>query len=143
MLVRDLEKGRDVKARISERSGSDNLHLWQCDLADLASVRRFAELFRAEVPELRALVNNAGAMPPERKQSADGLELTFATNVAGPFLLTSLLLEPLRARRPGPRRQRLLRRHVREAACSPTTCSCEATRVRPRPASTRTASAAR
>ena len=54
MLVRDLEKGRDVKARIAEVTGSDALHVWQCDLADLDSIRAFAERFRGEVPELRA-----------------------------------------------------------------------------------------
>ncbi len=102
MLVRDLEKGRDSKARIAEHSGSDRLHVWQCDLEDLSSIRAFAQRFRAEVPTLRALVNNAGAMPPQRDQSVDGIELGFAINVAGPYLLTAELLEPLR--RGGPSR---------------------------------------
>lgn len=100
LLVRDLEKGRDVKARIAEITGSDHLHVWQCDLSSMDSIRPFAARFRAEVPELKALVNNAGVMPSRRQLSEDGLELTFATNVAGPYLLTAELLEPLRAAAP-------------------------------------------
>ncbi|CAN5440230.1 hypothetical protein BH10ACT11_BH10ACT11_14630 [soil metagenome] len=102
LLVRDLEKGRDTKAKIAEVTGSDHLHVWQCDLASMDSIRAFAERFRGEVPELKALINNAGVMPPERMHSPDGLELGFATNAVGPFLLTAELLEPLR--RGGPAR---------------------------------------
>lgn len=102
LLVRDLEKGRDTKAKIAEVTGSDRLHVWQCDLSSFESIRAFAERFRAEVPALKALLNNAGVMPAQRQFSEDGLELGFATNVAGPFLLTAELLEPLR--RGGPSR---------------------------------------
>lgn len=97
MLVRDEEKGEDVRARLSERTGSDSLRLWTCDVSDLDSVRDFAARFIAEVPTLDALVHNAGVMPPERTHTEQGIELTFATNVAGPFLLTALLLPVLEA----------------------------------------------
>jgi dehydrogenase/reductase SDR family member 12 len=96
MLVRDRERGEDVRARISERTGSDRLKVELCDLASLASVREFAAAFAAGNAELHALVNNAGAMPPERMLTPEGVELTFATNVLGPFLLTQLLLPTLR-----------------------------------------------
>ena len=46
------------------------------------------------------LVNNAGVLPSGASGTADGVELTFATNVLGPFLLTSLLLPALRVGRP-------------------------------------------
>jgi NAD(P)-dependent dehydrogenase (short-subunit alcohol dehydrogenase family) len=59
-------------------------------------VREFAERFAAEQPELHVLVNNAGVMPPERARTEEGFELTFATNVLGPFLLTASLLPSLR-----------------------------------------------
>ena len=52
--------------------------------------------FRASIRELQALINNAGMMPPERTQTAEGFELSFATNVLGPFLLTNLLIPALR-----------------------------------------------
>ena len=72
------------------------LELQVCDVSSLASVREFAAGFSDENPELHALVNNAGVMPPERTHTDEGFELTFATNVLGPFLLTALLLPTLR-----------------------------------------------
>ncbi len=96
MLVRDRGRGEDARARISERTGSDDLVLELCDVSSMAAVREFAARFTAEHPELHALINNAGVMPPERTHTTEGLELGFATNVLGPFLLTGLLLETLR-----------------------------------------------
>src|SRR5687767_762108 len=101
MVVRNLAKGERVRADISERTGSDDLRLWHCDIADQASVRDFAAGFRTQVSRLDALVNNAGVMPPERTRSADGIELSFATNVTGPLLLALELLPVLRAASPG------------------------------------------
>ena len=100
MVVRNPAKGEDVRAGIGERNASASLRLWECDVSDLGSVRAFADRFLQDGPPLSALVNNAGAMPPERRHSADGFELTFATNVLGPFLLTTLLLPALRAGAP-------------------------------------------
>ena len=71
-----------------------------CDLSDLGDIRRFAREFLAREPWLDVLVNNAGVLPAERTVTADGLELTFATNVAAPFLLTKLLLGLLRSSAP-------------------------------------------
>ena len=100
MLVRNRSKGEDVRAGIGERVGDARLRLWECDVSALDSVRAFAAAFLAEGLPLAALVNNAGVMPPERTNSADGFELGFATNVLGPFLLTGLLLPALRAAAP-------------------------------------------
>ena len=72
----------------------------QCDLSDLRDIRRFAAEFLASEPRLDVLVNNAGVLPAQRAVTADGLELTFATNVAAPFLLTKLLLGRLRSSAP-------------------------------------------
>ena len=96
MLVRNRERGEDARARISERTGSDKLVLELCDVSSLASVREFAARFAAEHSELHALINNAGVMPAERTRTEEGFELTFATNVLGPFLLTNMLLGTLR-----------------------------------------------
>jgi len=101
MLVRDVEKGETVRARISERTGSDEIRIWRCDISDQAAIREFGAAFNAEVPKLDALVNNAGVMPPERVESADGIELSFATNVTGPLLLSLELMPSLRAGAPG------------------------------------------
>lgn len=96
MLVRNRERGEDARARISERTGSDRLVLELCDVSSLASVREFAARFAAEHRQLQALINNAGVMAPERTRTAEGFELSFATNVLGPFLLTNLLIPTLR-----------------------------------------------
>lgn len=100
MVVRKRDKGEEARARISERTGSDRVHLQICDVSSLAAVRKFATRFITDNPELHVLVNNAGAMPPERTRTAEGFELSFATNVLGPFLLTALLLPALRAGAP-------------------------------------------
>jgi NAD(P)-dependent dehydrogenase (short-subunit alcohol dehydrogenase family) len=95
MLVRNPEKGEDARSRIAEATGSERLVLETCDVSSLASVRDFAASFEREHPELHVLVHNAGVMPPERTITPEGFELTFATNVLGPFLLTQLLLPNL------------------------------------------------
>ncbi len=96
MLVRDRERGERAREAIAARTGSTLLELQVCDVSSLASVREFAAAFEAGQPALHALINNAGVMPPLRTLTGEGFELTFATNVLGPFLLTALLLPALR-----------------------------------------------
>ncbi|WP_369145434.1 oxidoreductase [Streptomyces sp. R44] len=95
LAVRDEEKGR----RAAEALGADArlLDVRPLDLADLDSVRAFADRLRAEHPRLDVLVNNAGVMAPPRTLSAQGHELQFATNHLGHFALTGLLLDLLAA----------------------------------------------
>jgi NAD(P)-dependent dehydrogenase (short-subunit alcohol dehydrogenase family) len=71
-------------------------------MASFASVRQAATRFMTDRARLDVLVNNAGIVVRERRLTADGQELTWATNVLGPFLLTRLLLPALR-NAPGPR----------------------------------------
>jgi NAD(P)-dependent dehydrogenase (short-subunit alcohol dehydrogenase family) len=92
LIARDRERG----AAAAERVGGE-ARLWLCDVSDLDAVREFVGTFAAEVPELSGLVHNAGVLTDERQRSPQGLELTFATAVAGPFLMTRLLLPSLRA----------------------------------------------
>lgn len=96
MLVRDERKVELARARLAERVDAGELRVWRCDVARPGSVRELAAAFATEVPRLDALVNNAGVMAPERTRTPEGIELTFATNVVGPFLLTALLLPLLR-----------------------------------------------
>ena len=70
------------------------------DLDDLGSVRAFAATFRAEQPRLDVLIHNAGALSRYYQTSADGTELTVATQVVAPFVLTSELLALLSASAP-------------------------------------------
>jgi dehydrogenase/reductase SDR family protein 12 len=97
LVVRDLEKGEGAKGRIAAGAGvdADSLKLHRCDLSNLGSVRSFAAGFLRSNPRLDVLVNNAGVLPPKRIQTDEGVELTFATNVLGPFLLTAKLLPAL------------------------------------------------
>ncbi len=73
-----------------------------CDVSSLGSVRSFAEALAAEVGDLHALVHNAGVLTPERRIGEDGFELTLATHVLGPMLMTELLT-PLLAEAASPR----------------------------------------
>ena len=100
LLARDPRRGESGRAAVADRSGNADVHVGLCDLSDLASVRQFAARFGPQVPRLDVLVNNAGVLASERTHSADGIELTFATNVVGPFLLTSLLIGLLRRSAP-------------------------------------------
>jgi dehydrogenase/reductase SDR family member 12 len=92
LLARDPQRGEQARATVAELSGGAEVHVGLCDLSDLASVREFAASFRSQTPRLDVLVNNAGVLANQRTLSADGIELTFATNVVGPFLLTNLLI---------------------------------------------------
>jgi NAD(P)-dependent dehydrogenase (short-subunit alcohol dehydrogenase family) len=91
--TRDAARGEAAKAYI----GPEAVTVLPMDVSDQASVRSFAAAVRDLHDRVDILVNNAGAWFTERRVSADGLELTFATNVLGPYLLTELLLDPLRA----------------------------------------------
>ena len=96
LVGRSPERGEQARVRIAERSGNEDVHTGHCDLSSLESIDQFAGRFRDQASRLDVLVNNAGVMPQERSVSADGIELTLATNVVGPFLLTNLLIPLLR-----------------------------------------------
>jgi dehydrogenase/reductase SDR family member 12 len=100
LLVRDRGRGERARGEIAARTGSERVSVGVCDLSDLSSVRDFAARTVERESRLELLVNNAGALPPERTLTADGVELTFATNVLGPFLLTNLLIPLLRRSAP-------------------------------------------
>jgi dehydrogenase/reductase SDR family protein 12 len=96
MLVRNAERGEEARRRIEAGGGDGSLDLWLCDISDLDSVRRFAADFGERRDSLDALVHNAGVLTDKRELSAQSHELTFATHVLGPFLLTELLRPQLR-----------------------------------------------
>jgi NAD(P)-dependent dehydrogenase (short-subunit alcohol dehydrogenase family) len=68
-----------------------------CDVSDLDSVRAYAAALTQQVGALHAIVHDAGVMPPERTETAQGHELALATHVIGPLLLTELLRGTLAA----------------------------------------------
>ncbi len=104
LVVRRADRAAAVVARFADErdrhAGSGSLEIGECDVSDLGSVRRFAtdlsdRLVSAE-EALDIVVHNAGVMPRERTESVDGFELTVATHVLGPILMTELLLPALR-----------------------------------------------
>lgn len=100
LLVRNTERGEKAAAKVRADVPDATVGVELCDVSDLGSVRAFAEQFTAKETRLDVLVHNAGVLPPQRTLTDDGIELTFATNVAGPFLLTSLLSDLLAAAAP-------------------------------------------
>jgi NAD(P)-dependent dehydrogenase (short-subunit alcohol dehydrogenase family) len=98
LLVRDPAKGSAAADAIRAAVPQAEVHVQLCDVGDLSAVRRFAEAFTREVSRLDVLVHNAGTMPPERTESADGHELTVAVHVLGPVLMTELLRPVLAGR---------------------------------------------
>lgn len=96
MAVRSPAKGRDAAARIKKEYPGADVAVMELDLADLASVRKFAENFRKRYSRLDLLINNAGVMVPPYGKTADGFELQFGTNHLGHFTLTLLLLDMLK-----------------------------------------------
>jgi len=97
LACRNPERGEAV-LRAVEATGSAGAELHLFDLSRPAAVRELARAV-GQGP-LHVLVNNAGIIEPERRLSADGIELTWATNVLAYHLLTSLLLDRLRAAAP-------------------------------------------
>ena len=97
LAARDPVRGERTRATLLERQPDADVTVGICDLSRLDDVRRFAAQFAEDSPRLDVLVNNAGVLTRDRQLSADGIELTLATNVVGPFLLTELLLPSLRA----------------------------------------------
>jgi len=95
---RRVEAGKEAFADLGNIRGS--VEIMELDLASLASVRRFAAAFLAKYGRLDGLVNNAGVMHTPEGRTEDGFETQFGINYLGHFLLTELLLEPLKASAP-------------------------------------------
>jgi len=92
---RDPEKCARQAWRIRRKTGREAAFL-VADLSVQGDVRRMAKAFEDRFPRLDVLVNNAGGYFHTREVSADGIEMTFALNHLGCFLLTGLLLDRLR-----------------------------------------------
>lgn len=93
LAVRNLDKGRQALARISEHAPGAKLSLQRLDLASLKSVRAAADELRAAHPKIDLLINNAGVMYTPRQKTQDGFDMQFGINHLGHFALTGLLLD--------------------------------------------------
>jgi len=95
IAVRNTEKGEWAAARIREKHPDASVEVMHLDLADLESVRQFADGFAARYDRLDVLINNAGVMIPPYNKTRNGFELQFGTNHLGHFALTAHLLPVL------------------------------------------------
>ncbi len=96
MVCRSREKGEAALREIVETTGNDNVTLMGADLTDLTQVRRLGREVCQSHQRLDVLINNAGLQLWHRHVTPGGYEETFAVNHLAPFLLTHLLLEPLK-----------------------------------------------
>jgi dehydrogenase/reductase SDR family member 12 len=106
MLARRRDRALSALQRIRARLAGagfprePRLEIETLDVSDLDAVRAFAGGFASRVPRLRGVVHNAGVLTDERSHTDQGHELTFATAVVGPFLMTRLLGSALAAGSP-------------------------------------------
>ena len=99
LACRNQAKGEEAAARLRKEVPGASVQVGDLDLASLDSVRSFAAAELASPEPLDLLINNAGLMAPkQRRETSDGFELQFGTNVLGHFALTGLLLTRLQAR---------------------------------------------
>jgi NAD(P)-dependent dehydrogenase (short-subunit alcohol dehydrogenase family) len=98
MACRNLDKGHAAVDEVRAAVPDAQVQLEELDLASLASVRGFADRFKATHDGLDLLINNAGVMGTPRRRTADGFELQFGTNHLGHFALTTALLETMEGR---------------------------------------------
>jgi retinol dehydrogenase-12 len=94
LLARNRGKVLELQNTIGERVKTD---FFECDLSSIASVRNAVTAIRDRYEKIDVLINNAGVIVQEKQFSPDGIELTFATNHIGPFVLTTGLIDLLKA----------------------------------------------
>ncbi len=94
LLCRSEDRGRQAEGEIRLASRNDQVFLELVDMASRASIEAFVE--RLGDRSVDVLIHNAGVLPERRIETKDGLELTWATNVFGPFLMTRELVPNLR-----------------------------------------------
>ncbi|XP_010533466.1 PREDICTED: short-chain dehydrogenase TIC 32, chloroplastic isoform X2 [Tarenaya hassleriana] len=95
MAARDMKKAEMVKEKIERESPGSEIKVLEIDLSSLTSVRRFCSQFLAQDLPLNILINNAGVFSPNLEFSEEKIELTFATNYLGHYLLTEMLMEKM------------------------------------------------
>ncbi len=95
MASRSLAKAEKAKKKVIKKYPKAEIHVMELDLADLNSIRNFANNFKEKHDHLNILINNAGIMNVPYTLTKDGFEMQMGTNHLGPFLLTSLLMDVL------------------------------------------------
>lgn len=99
MVCRHPGRGKRALEELERRGPAGTLELELCDLSDVGAASALGRRIEERHARLDIVVNNAGAFRGRREVTADGLEVTFATNHLGHFALTLALLGPLREAR--------------------------------------------
>ena len=100
VVGRTVERNERAVTELMATTGNPLITQVSADMGDLDQVRHLAERVLADHDRLDVLIHNAGALNPERCVAPDGTEATVASQVVGPFLLTSLLHDRLAASAP-------------------------------------------
>ncbi|GAA2080531.1 SDR family NAD(P)-dependent oxidoreductase [Aeromicrobium tamlense] len=95
MLGRSADRGEAAVKEVVAATGNQRVEWVRLDLSSLESVRATAAELLERLPRIHVLINNAGGMWDEWETSVDGIEMSWATNIVGPYLLTELLLDRL------------------------------------------------
>lgn len=95
LVSRNEHAGQDIVRRLQRQSPRSRVEFIRTDLSDQSDVRTLAARLAASCECIDVLINNAGARIDDYHHTVDGIELTFATNYLGHFLLTGLLIERL------------------------------------------------
>lgn len=95
MVCRNEKKAQHAKQEIIDETGHAGIEIMLADLAHQYDIREAAQAFNKKFDALDVLVNNAGIVASERRETPEGIERTFAINHLGPFLLTNLLMSAL------------------------------------------------
>jgi NAD(P)-dependent dehydrogenase (short-subunit alcohol dehydrogenase family) len=91
LACRSKDKALDTVIKLEAEGGDGSLEIGVIDLADLESVKQFADDFKARYTTLDVLINNAGVMVPPASYTKQGFELQYGVNFLGHFALTGYL----------------------------------------------------
>ena len=97
LICRNPPKAEAAAREIRTLTRNSSVDLLIADLSSQRQIRAVAAEFIEKYQRLDVLINNAGAMFPNRLESDDGIEMTLAVNHLAPFLLTNLLIESLKS----------------------------------------------
>lgn len=100
LVARSRERAERTRMEVARAAGHDRVSIVLADLSVQAQVRAAAAQILERWPAVHVLVNNAAVYTKRGQESADGIEMQLAVNHLAPFLLTSLLLDRLRASAP-------------------------------------------
>lgn len=100
LVARHEGRAHATKKQLIQQSNNQNIHVLMADLSSQASIRQLAQNYIKQFDRLDVLINNAGGMWNQRRLTVDNLEQTFAVDHLAYFLLTNLLIEPLKQSAP-------------------------------------------